>query len=168
MKKLLLLFGVILIITSCTTYQQPTSLSLSGEYVIDKITVLSTENTTNSSGTIYSMGSHYVNTYDIFPLDDIQVGFTRWALDYSVISFYPIQNRSGTTTWQRQYFYTIVGHNNIYDLGYLQFQINGSVRTFKILDDGLESLTLQTTGLWPYSSSGPNQIVTLHLTRVGP
>ena len=168
MRKLLLLLGVLLGITSCTVYEEPKSLSLSGEYVISKITILSTENTTNSSGTIYSMGSHYVNTYDAPPLDDIQVGFTRWALDYSVISFYPIQNGSGTTTWQRQYFYTIVGHNNIYDLGYLQFQINGSVRTFKILDDGLESLTLQTTGLWPYSSSGPNQIVTLQLTRVGP
>ena len=168
MKKILLLLGLLLTITSCTVYQEPTSLSLSGEYVIDKITLLSTENTTNSSGTIYGMGTHYVNTYDIFPLDDIQVGFTRWSLDYSVIYFFPLQTGNGTVQWQRQYFYNVVGHNNVYDLGYIQFYVNGSVRTFKILDDGLESLTLQTTGLWPYSSSGPNQIVTLHLTRIGP
>jgi hypothetical protein len=168
MKKLLLLLLTLLTMSSCEVYQEPTLLSLSGEYVISKITVVSTENTTNSSGTIYNPGSHYVNTYDIFPLDDIQVGFTRWHLDYSVISFFPIQTGGGTTTWQRKYFYSIVGHNNIYDLGYLQFQVNGSVRTFKILDDGVESITLQTTGLWPYSSSGPNQIVTLQLTRVGP
>lgn len=168
MRKLLLLFGMLFGITSCTVYEQPSSLSLSGEYVISKITILSTENTTNSSGTIYSMGSHYVNTQDISPMDDIQVGFTRWAFDYSVIYLYPTQSGGGTTTWQRQYFYSVINHNNIYDLGYIQFYVNGSVRTFKILDDGLESLTLQTTGLWPYSSSGPNQIVTLQLTRVGP
>jgi hypothetical protein len=168
MKKLLLLLGVLFGLISCTKYEEPTLLSLSGEYVIDKVTVLSTENTTNSSGTIYTMGTHYVNPHDILPMDDIQVGFTRWAFDYSIIYLYPIQDGNGTTHWQRQYFYNVIGHNNIYDLGYIQFYVNGSVRTFKILDDGKESLTLQTTGLWPYANEGPNQIVTLHLTRVGP
>lgn len=168
MKKLLLLLLVIITFNSCEVYQEPTLLSLSGEYVITKVTLLSTENTSNTGGTIFSPGSNYVNPYDSPPMDDILVGFTRWHLDYSVISFYPIPNGDGTTTWQRQYFYSVVGHNNIYDLGYIQFRINGSVRTFKILDDGFESLTLQTTGLWPYSNLGPNQIVTLYLTRIGP
>jgi hypothetical protein len=74
MKKLLLLLLTLLTMSSCEVYQEPTLLSLSGEYVISKITVVSTENTTNLSGTIYNPGSHYVNTYDIFPLDDIQDG----------------------------------------------------------------------------------------------
>jgi hypothetical protein len=56
----------------------------------------------------------------------------------------------------------------IYDLGYLKFQANGSVRIFKILEDSAESITLRTTGLWPYSNIGPNQSVTVHLTRIGP
>lgn len=168
MKKLLLLFLILFTFMSCEVYQEPTSLSLSGEYVVDKVTLLSTENTTNTGGTIFGPGTHYTNPYDILPLDDIQVGFTRWHLDYSVISFYPIQNGNGTTYWQRQYYYSVINHNNVYDLGYIQFYVNGSVRTFKILDDGFESLTLQTTGLWPYSNSGPNQIVTLHLSRIGP
>jgi hypothetical protein len=168
MKKILLLLSIFFLINSCEVYQEPTLLSLSGEYVITKVTLLSTENTTNNSGTYYNTGDNYVNTYDSPPMDNIQVGFTRWHLDYSVISFYPLSLGNGTTQWQRQYFYSIIHHNNIYDLGYLQFQINGSVRTFKILDDGLESITLQTTGLWPYSNLGPNQIVTLHLTRIGP
>lgn len=168
MKKLLLLFLILFTFMSCEVYQEPTSLSLSGEYVVDRVTLLNTENTSNTGGTIFSPGSHYVNTYDSSPMDDIYVGFTRWHFDYSVISFYPIPNGDGTTTWQRQYFYSVVGHNNVYDLGYIQFYVNGSVRTFKILDDGFESLTLQTTGLWPYSNSGPNQIVTLHLSRIGP
>ena len=167
--RYLVVFPLLLILCSCfKQYSQPKTLSLSGEYVITKVTLLSTENTSNTGGTIFSPGSNYVNPYDSQPMDNIQVGFTRWHFDYSVISFYPIPNGDGTTTWQRQYFYSIIGHNNVYDLGYIQFNINGSVRTFKILDDGLESLTLQTTGLWPYSNLGPNQIVTLHLTRIGP
>jgi hypothetical protein len=168
MKKLLLLLLVLVSLNSCEVYQEPPSLSLSGEYVISKITMLSTENTTNSSGTIYDIGSHYVNQYDISPMEDIWVGFTRWHFDYSVISLYPIQQGNGTTNWQRKYFYSVIRNYNAYDLGYIQFYVNGSVRTFKILNDGLESLTLQTTGLWPYSSLGPNQIVTLQLTRIGP
>ncbi len=90
------------------------------------------------------------------------------GLDYSVISFYPYQNQNGQTIWQRQYYYDVVNHNSIYDLGYLKFQANGSVRVFKILEDGAESITLRTTGLWPYSNIGPNQSVTIHLTRIGP
>ena len=81
-----------------------------------------------------------------------------------MISFYPISNGSGGTRWQRQYFYQVINHNSIYDLGYIKFQINGSVRIFKILSDEAESLTLRTTGLWPYSNVGPNQLVTLVAT----
>jgi len=62
----------------------------------------------------------------------------------------------------------VVGHYSIYDLGYIQLNINSSSRTFKILSDGLESLTLRTTGLWPSGSSGSDESVTLYLTRVGP
>jgi hypothetical protein len=168
MKKIIILVGLLLTFNSCTVYQEPTSLSLSGEYIIDKITVISTENTTHNSGQIYSIGSHYVNNLDTFPLDDIYVGFTRWHFDYTILSFYPISMGDGTTNWQRKYFYTVVNHESIYDLGYIKFQVNGSVRIFKILDDGMESLTLQNTGLWPYANSGPNEVVMIHLTRIGP
>ena len=53
-------------------------------------------------------------------------------------------------------------------LGYIQFDINSSTRTFKIISDGYESLVLRTSGLWPGASSGSNESVTLYLTRVGP
>ena len=168
MKKISVLICLLFLTTSCLRYEEPTLLSLSGEYVIDRVTILSTENTTSSNGTIYNPGDNYVNPYDSMPLDNIQVGFTRWHLDNSIISFYPIQTGDGTTHWQRQYFYSVIGHNNSYDLGYIQFKINGTIRTFKILDDGLQSLTLQTTGIYPYSNVGPNQIVTIHLTTIGP
>jgi hypothetical protein len=54
------------------------------------------------------------------------------------------------------------------NVGHIKFQVNGSVRIFKIISDGIESLTLRTTGLWPYANIGPNQLVTLQLTRIGP
>ncbi len=168
MRKILFILLICNLFYSCEVYQEPTSLSLSGEYVIDKITLQSTENTSGSTDLIFNPGDHYVNTNDIFPIDDIYVGFTRWHLDYSVISFFPIATGSGTTQWQRQYFYEVINHNSIYDLGYIRFQINGSVRIFKILSDENESLTLRTTGLWPYANVGPNQLVTLQLTRIGP
>ena len=53
MKKLLLLLLVIITFNSCEVYQEPTLLSLSGEYVITKVTLLSTENTSNTGGTIF-------------------------------------------------------------------------------------------------------------------
>ena len=168
MKTIFLLFISIVFFSSCEVYQQPTLLSLSGEYVVDRITKHSTENSTNTNDLVYRPGDEYINRDDIFPMDSIQVGFTRWHLDYMVISFYPYQNNNGRTIWQRQYYYDVVNHNSIYDLGYLQFQANGSVRTFKILDDQAESITLRTTGLWPYSNIGPNQLVTVHLTIIGP
>lgn len=166
MKKIALL--LFFAITSCEVYQEPKMLSLSGEYIVDRITINSTENSTKSNGLTYNPGDVYINPDDIFPMDNIKVGFTRWHLDYSIISFFPYQNQSGRTIWQRQYYYDIVNHNSIYDLGYLKFQVNGSIRIFKILDDADESLTLRTTGLWPYSNIGPNQLVTIYLTRIGP
>ena len=166
MKKIALL--LLFVITSCEVYQQPPSLSLSGEYVVDRITKHSTDNSTNTNELTFNPGDVYVNPDDIFPMDSINVGFTRWHLDYSVISFIPYQNQNGQTIWQRQYYYSITDNNSIYDLGYLKFQCNGSIRIFKILEDSAESITLRTTGLWPYSNVGANQFVTIHLTRVGP
>ena len=166
MKKIFLL--LIFVITSCELYEQPTLHSLSGEYVVDRITKHSTDNSTNTNELTFNPGDVYVNPDDIFPMDSINVGFTRWHLDYSVISFIPYQNQNGQTVWQRQYWYNIVNHTSTHNLGYLKFQVNGSVRIFKILDDSAESITLRTTGLWPYSNIGPNQLVTIHLTRLGP
>lgn len=166
MKKIAFLF--LFVVTSCEVYQQPVLHSLSGEYVVDRITKHSTDNSTSTNELTFNPGDIYINPDDIFPMDSISVGFTRWHFDYSVISFFPYQNQNGQTVWQRQYWYEIVNHNSIYDLGYLKFQTNGSVRIFKILDDSAESITLRTTGLWPYANLGPNQLVTVHLTRIGP
>jgi hypothetical protein len=132
------------------------------------VTLQSTENTTSPIEKVFNPGDVYENPFDIFPMDNIKVGFTRWHFDYTTIYFLSIPTGTGTTRWQRQYSYEVFDHNSIYDLGYFRFQINGSVRIFKILSDESESLTLRSTGLWPYANIGPNQLVTLQLTRIGP
>jgi hypothetical protein len=101
-------------------------------------------------------------------MDSIYVGFTKWHLDYSVISFSPIPLPSGQVHWSQQYFYNVVGHYTVYDLGYIQFDCGNGERTLKIISDGAENLVLRTTGLWVGGSSGNNQNVTIYLTRIGP
>ena len=168
MKRLIFVSLCVTLLTSCLKYSEPTSLSLSGEYIVDRITYSKVENSSSPEDTTYQPGSVYINHLDIFPMDSISVGFTKWHFDNSVISFCPTTLPSRQVNWGYQYFYTVVGHYSIYDLGYIQLNINSSSRTFKILSDGLESLTLRTTGLWPSGSSGSDESVTLYLTRVGP
>ena len=168
MKKLFFVLMSVTFLTSCQKYSEPTSLSLSGEYVVDRVTYSKVDGSMSPGDTTYEPGTVYSNPNDIFPMDMINVGFTKWHFDYSVISFCPTPLPSGQVIWGQQYFYDIVGHLSIYDLGYIQFDINSSTRTFKIISDGYESLVLRTSGLWPGASSGSNESVTLYLTRVGP
>lgn len=157
MKKIWLF--ILILLTSCEVYDEPVSLSLSGEYIITQVTLYNYGGLYTNQINYYP-GSNYVNPNETFPVNDIQVGFTRWHFDYSVISFFPTQLGSGITSWGVQYFYSIVGQYSVYELGYIQFYTNNGFRTFKILEDGVENLVLQTTN--------SNQIITLYLTRVGP
>jgi hypothetical protein len=56
----------------------------------------------------------------------------------------------------------------VYDLGYMEFDCDGTNRRWKILDDGLESLVIRTTGQWSFGNAGPNVSLTYYMTRVGP
>ena len=90
MKKLIFVSLCLSLLTSCVKYAEPTSLSLSGEYIVDRVTYSKVENSSSPGDMDYQPGSIYVNPNDIFPVDSISVGFTKWHLDYSVISFNPI------------------------------------------------------------------------------
>jgi hypothetical protein len=155
-------------LASCTKYAQPPTLSLSGEYRIDRITYEKVDNTESSDMMVFYPGDAYVNPNESFPLDTIQVGFTRWHLDYSAIRFTANNNPDGSLEWGSPYFYDTMGQGSIYDFGYIQFDINGTRRVWKIVDDALESLTFRTAGLWANSANGPNEQITIHLTRTGP
>lgn len=166
MKKLIIVFGALLTLTSCLKYAEPKLLSLSGEYRIDKITYESIGN--NPVNMVFYPGQLYINNSETAPLDTIKVGFTRIAFDYTTIYMNPIDYANGTTSWTDQYFYFVHGQYSAYELGYVQFDYNGTRRTWKIIDDGLESLVLRTSGSYDYGNSGPMETTTMFFTRVGP
>lgn len=166
MKKIFLIFTAFLLLTSCVKYAQPPLLSLSGEYRIDKITY---ENKDNSSiNQVFYPGDLYVNQSETKPLDSISVGFTRLALDYSVIYFDPIDLSSGGTTWNKKYTYYTHGQRTVYDFGYIIFNYDGTRRVWKILDDGVESLVIRTSGSYDNGPNSSGETTTMFLTRVGP
>jgi len=168
MKRLFYFLVSIFLLTSCVKYVQPPLLSLSGEYRVDKVTYEEVDNTSSSNNMVYYPGDLYVNPSEVFPMDSIEVGFTRIHLSYGTISFDPINNPDGSVNWTKEYFYYVHGQSSIYNFGYLQFDINGSTRVFKIIDDGMESLVLRSSGTWSSGSAGSDVSVTMFLTRDGP
>jgi hypothetical protein len=167
MKKLLLIVLSLVVLSSCLKYAEPQSLSLSGEYRIDKITYEMQDN--SSLNQVFYPGDLYVNPSETRPLDSIQVGFTRIAMDYAMIYFDPSDNPStGTTTWNREFTYYVQGHNSLYDLGYIVFDYDGTRRVWKIIDDGMESLVIRTSGSYDYGNNSGAETTTMYLTRVGP
>lgn len=168
MKRFFYIVISIFLLTSCVKYEQPTLVSLSGEYRIDKVTYEEVDNTSSSNNMVYYPGDLYVNPSEKFPMDSIAVGFTRIHMDYSMMRFKPLDNPDGSVTWTKEYYYYVHGQTTQYDLGYIQVDIDGSTRTFKIVDDGNETLVLRTTGTWANGNAGSNVSVTLLLTRVGP
>lgn len=158
---------IAVILQSCQVYEQPKMLSLSGEYRIDKITYEKIDNASSADYQVFYPGTTFINPTERFPMDTIYVGFTTWAMDYAQIYMLPIRTNSGKTVWQKKYFYSVLNQTTK-DFGYLSFDGDGSRRIFKIIDDGLESLTLRSTGHWGYAQLGPNVSLTLYLTRVGP
>jgi hypothetical protein len=165
MKKLIFILLITPFITSCLKYSQPKSLSLSGEYVIDKITYQETDGEPSPQDSTYLTGSVYYDNTDIPSLDTIIVGETKLHMDYSMIRFDPTQNQFGGTDWHTEYTYFVHGQVTSYDLGSIKFNCEGTVRFWKILDDSDESLTVRTSGQWV---DGTRKSVVLSLTRIGP
>lgn len=156
------------VMSGCYKYSQPPLLSLSGEYRIDRITYEKVDNSASQDVIVFLPGDLYINPNDTYPLDTVQVGFTRWHLDYSTIRFEATNQSDGSVVWGEPYFYSLQGQHSSDDLGYITFNINGTRRVWKIIDDQAESITLRTSGLWANSSNGPNEQNTIHLTRIGP
>lgn len=163
--KYLFVLILFVVLSSCYKYEQPPLLSLSGEYVIDKITYKN--NQTGEVAILYP-GDVFINYSEINEMDSINVGLTEIHLDYSVISFNPTINDTGGKIWSSQTFYETFGQRNTNDFGYLKFNYSGTTRIYKIIDDGVESLVLRNTGQYSGSSSATKEDITYFLTRVGP
>jgi hypothetical protein len=168
MNKLIIFLLCIFSLTSCykTDEWNAQYTSISGEYVIDRVTLLTSDQSVNDSGESFYTGDLYVNPNGTLPLDAIEVGITRWHISNSMISFNPVGTTTGQTIWMNQYVLsrtTSVGGDEI-----LSFNIDGTVKKFKIVDVTLESLTLRSTGQWAFGSSGPYESVVIKFTRIGP
>lgn len=167
-KKTIILTCLVCLV-SCYRYSEQTTPTLSGEYIIDRITVTETESIGSPNDSIYNPGDLFIDKTSRMPLDIILVGSTRWHFDYSCVSFNPNHTNTGQVVWSEKYFYDLTPGFTQFDFGYVEFNLNGYVIVFKILEDGLESLTFRTTGQWNdnnYSLS--EKFVTIQLTRVGP
>jgi hypothetical protein len=163
MKKLILLFLLSIVYGCYVIYEEPPYINLSGEYVIDRVVITNSNNSTLNS--IVSLPGETLSSMDeTFPMNLIKVGVTRWSFDYSMVRFDPPIH---------QYFYTIVNPMSVYgngiiDVGYDIDFTHRLNRKFYIVNKNYQSLTLRTTGSWINGVGGPNQTVVLYLTRVGP
>lgn len=166
MKYIIFLLTIVLF--GCTKYDQPKTLQITGEYVVDRITVSTNGNLSSDYKYVYNPGDIMIDPNGTFPLDSISVGFTKWMITYYDIGFNPLQTPTGKVIWQNRYYYRVF-NQTLYDLGYMDITMdNGLRRVFHILEDGFESLTLRTTGQWPNGQYGEQISMTIYLTRVGP
>ena len=175
MKKIILL--TLLLFTSCQLYvTEIKDVTLSGKYVVSKLEITSVD---QSSPRIekFFIGQTYVNNALGHPFNKIQINNFYIHFDYSTIRMGEIQVEDGRDIWDygmspKEIFYRVFGTTPFHS-GYLEFDYlskDGSRRSMKFIieDDGLETLQLRSTGIWPNNQFGEKQVMTLFLTRVGP
>lgn len=178
MKKLSFLILSMLLFTGCEKYVSGTFLTLSGKYLITRLTIKSVDqNVTGDS--VYRSGDIFIDNSPATPkpFDSISVGRTFLHFDNIVVNLrYVGVDPTGTDMWDSRYqtFYKILG-NNQWQEGYLQFTYTDPIKTrsthtctFQITEDNLESLELVSSGKWPSYKFGEKKIMILNLTRVGP
>jgi hypothetical protein len=177
MRNLYLLF-ILFLFTSCEKFVLETSdITLSGKYVVSKLDITNVDQ--NQTGdSLYLVGTTYINKSMSDPFDSIVINRFYLHFDYSTIRMNELGvSPTGRDIWEygvspNEIFYRILG-NNSYNNGFLQFDYvssDKSVRTltFLIEDDGFDSLQLKSAGAWFRGKMGEKQVMTLHLTRVGP
>ena len=175
MKKTILL--ILLLFTSCQLYiTEVKDVTLSGKYVVSKLEITSVD---QSSPRIekFFIGQTYVNNALGHPFNKIQINNFYIHFDYSTIRMGEIEVEDDRDIWDygmspKEIFYRVFGTTPFHS-GYLEFDYlskDGSRRSMKFIieDDGLETLQLRSTGIWPNNQFGEKQVMTLFLTRVGP
>jgi len=175
MKKLVLIC-IVIFLTGCERYVSGTHLTLSGKYLITRVSMVSVDQNTTRD-TVYRPGDIYKsnNPSTPKPFDTIRVGNTFIHFDYTLINLRYIGMIGGSDVWDNRYqtWYTIRG-NNQWQEGYLQFEYYDAEKTktkhkmiFQITEDKFESLELTSSGQWSHGSMGEKRIMILNLTRVG-
>jgi hypothetical protein len=182
MKKLLLL-SFILVLTSCEKYvTEIPDLTLSGKYVVTKMTVISiahaiTKDTTYLSGGIF-INQSLPHPFNYIKVNDFHFLFTN--CDVKMIWTNRTQTGSLKDTWQYgnspyEIFYDRIPYSyDSYDYGKIRFDykpINETSYRRIILhvdSDLFESLQLSGLDIAPYGKDGPEYRFIFTLSRVGP
>lgn len=173
-----ILLTILLTLYSCQFYVTETkSVSLSGKYVVSKLEITNVDQN-QTKDQRYLLGTTFRSDdwpepFNYIPINNFYIHF-----DYSTIrmGFRGVTN-SGEDIWAygthpNYIYYDVFGGTPFYS-GNLQFDYlkkNGGQQrmTFMIEDDGLETLQLKSSGVWPSGKMGQKQVMTLYLTRVGP
>ena len=167
-----------LLFSSCEKYVAGTTVTLSGKYLINRITIKSVDQNTTGDST-YRSGDVYIDTSRVTPVpfDRIKVGYTFIHFGYDLINLRYVGVRAdGSDIWDTRYqtSYWIWG-NNQWQSGYLQFSYTDVLKTnslhkytFQITEDKLESIELTSSGIWPSYKFGEKKVMIINLTRVGP
>jgi hypothetical protein len=175
MKKIILI--ILLFLTSCQFYvTEIKDVTLSGKYVVSKLEITSVDQSQPRSE-LYLIGDTYTNNSLGHPFNKIFINNFYIHFDYSTVKMDWIRTESGRDIWgygmpPNEIFYKIFGTTPFHS-GNLQFDYvskDGALRTLRFIieDDGLETLQLRSTGIWPNNQFGEKQTMTLFLTRVGP
>ena len=153
MKNLFVVLFSILLLTSCEVYEEPTYPTLSGEYVIDLVTVDDVSLTQYFSGDTLE-----INTEE-FPIDTILVGTTKIKFSNDRIFFNPYLNQYEITQWVNEFFY-VTRNYEYHGSGHFLVDMNGKTFIFDIVEDGLSNLVIKGNSF--------NKTITFNLTMVGP
>jgi len=156
MKNICLILLSIITLTSCEVYEEPTYPTLSGEYVIDYVTIK------DSSNNSYVPSDTVILNDNYFPIDSVFVGFTEIKFSNSEMYFNSYLNQYQQTQWSDIFPY-VTRNYEYHGFGFIIVEINGKTFTFDIVEDGLEHLVLRSD-----NSCFENKEVTLTLTMVGP
>jgi hypothetical protein len=174
MKKFTLI--ILLFLTSCQFYvTEIKDVTLSGKYVVSRLEITSVDQS-NPRIEKYNNGT-YVNNNFGDPFNEITINNFYIHFDYSTVRMGEIRVEDGRDIWEygmspKEIFYRVFGTTPFHS-GYLEFDYlskDGSRRSMKFIieDDGLETLQLKSTGIWPNNQFGEKQVMTISLTRVGP
>lgn len=156
MKNFCIILFSVFTLVSCEVYEEPTYPTLSGEYVIDVVTIKDSINNSYFPGDTVTLNDNQ------FPIDSVFLGFTKIKFSNSEIFFNSYLNQYQQTQWGESFFY-VTRNYEYHGFGFIITEINGKTFTFDIVEDGLEHLVLRSD-----NNCFENKDVTFTLTMVGP
>ncbi len=173
MKKLLFCLSLITLL-SCEKYVTEISdLTLSGRYVVSQVDVINSDgnNRTFIGGEVYS--GNYPHPFNNIPINNFYILFdgNGFIGFFKLDRLHPFTADRWTYGNNKDLFFNVYG-NNSYSHGYLvlTYKPNGSASnktiTFRIEEDGFESLILLSTGI--YKNDGTKSQIRLYLHREHP